>query len=631
MKVLRALLLAMPLMPATAYAEPAEHPDAGIDAAPAEATDGGSMAGEPGYEAVVVGRRPASRDRTQDTTTIDGDRLRDSPRGSTFRAISQETGDVYVSGSGILHGVANGASGGIMIRGLGGSPNSQVLVVEDGVPDYQGIFGHPIPDAYVSSLIDDVVVVKGGDSVLYGTNAMGGVVLIRSRWREQEGYELLNDAAYGSYSTLRETASVLGKFDAWDVAAAFNGLSTDGHRAGAGGDDIVGTAAARYRFTPDLDLTVRNKVVHLDGADPGPASHPFIDHEYEVWRDNASLRLSWDADPVRWTVIPYVNVGVHQLYDGFHSRDYVGGGDTELDLWINRTTTVLFGLGAENVGGDVENVVTGERPDVRGLTDVSFYNQLTLRPVEPLTFVLGTRELYGTTDGLAFLYKVGARWNIYDGLYVHTRVARNYRHPTIRELYLPFPTANPDLKSEYALNWDFGAGWRIDHVEVSCTGYRTEARNMIKYFGVWPSAEVVNIDHIVIWGVEGSVGLTRLGPVSVFVTGDWQDVGRYTRQNPDAKLNVTLDASQPIGAHVVGGSVSGEWVHGLYMADYAREPIDDVFVMDLTLRDRYTWVDRGLFVEPYVDLLNFLDRRYAYIEDYPMPGFNVLVGLKVGI
>jgi hypothetical protein len=35
--------------------------------------------------------------------------------------------------------------------------------------------------------------------------------------------------------------------------------------------------------------------------------------------------------------------------------------------------------------------------------------------------------------------------------------------------------------------------------------------------------------------------------------------------------------------------------------------------------------------KPYVFLRNLLDNRYAYILDYTMPGFNVMVGLKVRI
>jgi outer membrane receptor protein involved in Fe transport len=127
------------------------------------------------------------------------------------------------------------------------------------------------------------------------------------------------------------------------------------------------------------------------------------------------------------------------------------------------------------------------------------------------------------------------------------------------------------------------------------------------------------------------VALRALGPFGLSVACDWQNVGRYTRQNPDAKLNLTLDFGQEFGAHFLGGSVGGEWVHGLYMADYRRQPIPDVLVLDAALRYRRTLAERGITLEPYLVLRNFLNRRYAYLVDYPMPGFNVLAGLKVGI
>jgi len=90
---------------------------------------------EPELEAVIIGKRRLSRDRTEDGMRVEGQQLRDSARFGTFEALSQRMGDMYVPGRGAMHGVGNGATGGIRIRGLGGSPNSQVLVVEDGVPD----------------------------------------------------------------------------------------------------------------------------------------------------------------------------------------------------------------------------------------------------------------------------------------------------------------------------------------------------------------------------------------------------------------------------------------------------------------------------------------------------------------
>ncbi len=65
------------------------------------------------------------------------------------------------------------------------------------------------------------------------------------------------------------------------------------------------------------------------------------------------------------------------------------------------------------------------------------------------------------------------------------------------------------------------------------------------------------------------------------------------------------------------------------MADYRKQSLPDVFVLDAALRYRYTWAERHVTLEPYLVVRNLLDRPYAYVAGYPMPGFNAMVGLKV--
>ena len=295
-------------------------------------------------------------------------------------------------------------------------------------------------------------------------------------------------------------------------------------------------------------------------------THPHTDHTYEVWRDNASLGLTWRSGIARLELTPYVNVGVHRLYDGFYSRDYVGGGIATLELALHDSVDALVGLAASRVDGRVEDRISGEQEPVTGSTDLAPYAQVTWRPLRPLSFVAGGRFVYDTTYGTTWLYKAGARWDIIGGLYLRTRLTRNYRRPTIRELYLPYPTANPDLRPERSLNWDFGLGYTSRHFEASVSGYRTAADDMIRYFGSWPTAEVVNIDHIEIWGVEGRVALRDLGPVSLTASADWRDVGRHTRQNPEAKLNVSLDVAPrlrpPLRGRIADGRVGARPLHG---------------------------------------------------------------------
>ncbi|MBN2718506.1 MAG: TonB-dependent receptor [Deltaproteobacteria bacterium] len=579
------------------------------------------------FETTITERHPHGKDASMGTTVVDGDTLRSSTRSSTLEAISQQDAGVYVTGRGALHGVSNGATGGIYIRGLGGSPNSQVLVVEDGVLDYQGIFGHPIPDAYMPYLIDEVVVVKGGDSILYGTNAMGGVIIINNRWRKTDGAELQNDASYGSFNTLRESVAVLAKRRRLDFSCAFTGFSSDGHRTGAGGNEMVGHGALRYRFKPRWRLEMRYKVIHVQGADSGPASHPNPDHWYDVWRNNISAGLNWKRDDSRLTFVPFFNTGIHRLYDGFLSRDYVTGGTLEWQFRPVQMANVVLGISGQYVDGHVENRSDGVTENVRSQTDFSFYNQIAFRPFNWLTVTAGTREVYSLTYDFVFLSKMGIRLCLPKNLYFRTGVRRNFRQPTLRELYLPFPSANPDLKPEYATTADIETGYESEHFHASVTGYRTRADNMIKYFGSWPTAEVVNIDHITIAGVEGAIRVKKKESLFFNLSMDARDVGRYTKQNPSLKANATVGFDN----RRLAADLAAEWVHGLYMSNYKTDGIDDVFFVDAQVRYRFKAAKNNHAFEPYLQVRNLLNRSVSYVEDYPLPGIHIMVGLKLSV
>ena len=69
---------------------------------------------------------------------------------------------LFVTERGVMgFGVAANAAGQISIRGIGGSTTTRVLMLIDGHPQYMGIFGHPLPDAYVASDVERVEVIRG--------------------------------------------------------------------------------------------------------------------------------------------------------------------------------------------------------------------------------------------------------------------------------------------------------------------------------------------------------------------------------------------------------------------------------------------------------------------------------------
>jgi outer membrane receptor for ferrienterochelin and colicin len=109
---------------------------------------------------------------------------------------------LFVTERGVMgFGVATNAAGQISIRGIGGSPTTGVLVLIDGHPQYMGIFGHPLSDSYVSSDIERVEVIRGPASLLYGSNAMGGVINLITKAQSNEGLTASAHLMYGSYNT----------------------------------------------------------------------------------------------------------------------------------------------------------------------------------------------------------------------------------------------------------------------------------------------------------------------------------------------------------------------------------------------------------------------------------------------
>lgn len=134
-------------------------------------------------EVVVTGTRHQTdiRHLSQTVSVVNRKRIEQSMQPSLLPVLTEQVPGLFTTSRGVMgYGVSNGAAGGISLRGLSGG-NARLMVLIDGHPQYAGIFGHPIADAYQTLLADRVEVLRGPASVLYGSNAMGGVVNIVTR------------------------------------------------------------------------------------------------------------------------------------------------------------------------------------------------------------------------------------------------------------------------------------------------------------------------------------------------------------------------------------------------------------------------------------------------------------------
>src|SRR5665647_299583 len=157
--------------------------------------------------------------------------IENSGQMNILPALNTYVPGIFVAERNILgFGVSTTGAGAISMRGVSSAPNTDVLVLIDGQPQYQGIFGHPLADAYVASDVEKVEVIRGPGSILYGSNAMAGVINIITKKQNEEGMKVNLGASYGSYNTQKYFGTVGYRKDKLSAFASINHDQTDGVR-----------------------------------------------------------------------------------------------------------------------------------------------------------------------------------------------------------------------------------------------------------------------------------------------------------------------------------------------------------------------------------------------------------------
>ena len=154
---------------------------------------------------VVTGTRQATdlRYLPMNVSVVTRQQLTRNHQTSILPTLTQEVPGLFVTSRAMMgYGLSNGAAGGINMRGISAG-GGQMLVLIDGHPQYANIYGHPIADSYQTMLADHVEVLHGPASVLYGSNAMGGVINIVTRKMEHDGARTSLNLGAGSYGTVQ--------------------------------------------------------------------------------------------------------------------------------------------------------------------------------------------------------------------------------------------------------------------------------------------------------------------------------------------------------------------------------------------------------------------------------------------
>ena len=121
--------------------------------------------------------------------------------------------------------VSNGGRGAVTSIFPRGGESDYTLVLVDGIA--QNVFGGGFDAAHLSTAdVDRIEVVRGPQSALYGSGAIGGVVNVVTRHGGRPA--LFASFEGGGYGTLRESVSATGSARVWQWGGSIEHLKTDG-------------------------------------------------------------------------------------------------------------------------------------------------------------------------------------------------------------------------------------------------------------------------------------------------------------------------------------------------------------------------------------------------------------------
>ncbi len=163
-------------------------------------------------------------------SVVSAEDIQANPQKSIFSLVSQQVPGIFVTERDVLGFGVNSPSGQITIRGIGGSPNNEILILIDGQPQYMGWYGHPLDDSYLSANVDHVEVIRGPASMLYGSNAMGGVINIITHGTQKDGISGNASILYGSDDAQRYGLQLGYQEKQWNMLGSFTHEHTDGDR-----------------------------------------------------------------------------------------------------------------------------------------------------------------------------------------------------------------------------------------------------------------------------------------------------------------------------------------------------------------------------------------------------------------
>jgi|GEM_PF-184789 len=556
--------------------------------------------------------------------------------------------------------VAQSGLGGTSTYSIWGAYGRNVKVLVDGI-DVADPTGTQVSTALEHVLAGDVErieVLKGSQSLLYGGQAVGGVIAIDTA-RPVLGASLSGSGETGAYNTQRGTASAAYGSENGYARFTVQSVRSDGFSALTVGNEDDGyrnltfSGSGEYKLSNEVKVFFAARSVDAnlkydssyDGyglaKDGWPGTQALTSQQSgrlgtEVKLFDGALvntvslqgmRLDRDtrywsaAYDNNWNAIPGVGSIVADSYDGDRWKvDYLG--TAKVTSWATAT-----------VGADYQEETAKTASTVQHEADLAgVFGQLSVEPLKGLTLTGGGRNDHHSTFGDFDTYRfTGAYFYEPTQTKVRASTGTGFRAPSLYELYAPSGLGNTALKPEQSESWDVGFDQWFENrrYRFSATYFQLDTTNEIGYdpfAGTGPWGQYIQLA-----GTTHREGVEFSGAA---VVSPWLTLSAgYTYVDARAEDGSRLVRIPRNSITLGADALLFDTVKANVTTRFALDTIDssNYQLEDYVLLNAKFSYDIRPGLTAYVRGENLLDEKYETVRGYGTPGLSVYGGLTFNV
>jgi vitamin B12 transporter len=563
----------------------------------------------------------------------------------------------------------NGGPGGAASVFLRGANSEHTLVLLDGVELNDSI--NPSRSADLAHLyledIERIEVLRGPQSPLFGSDALGGIINIITKKGEGRP-KLTMVSSGGAYGTFAGQAGVSGsakkanysfglsRFETKGVSAADSTLAGNTEKDGYRNLTLSGRVGLRLKENLEVSLTARSIGAKTDldnfGGPSGDDPNSVQDYRSFFFRSEIRglfLKNRWEqklaigvVDSRRTLDNPVDTAHPLESESGLYKGRLLKF-DWQNNFFLHPSNTLTLGIEHETEKGESDYVAQGPWGSSvsffpsKNATMTGIYVQDHLRFADRLFLTAGVRLDHHSQAGEAATYRLAQAYIFKaSGTKLRASVGTAFKAPSLYQLYAPGtffgPIGNVILKPERSLGWDAGVEQPLfgERMRFAATYFHNDFTNLINFdFALG----YTNIGKAESKGLEIEVEGRPNRKIFLRVS--------YTRLEAEDKITSAPLLRRP------GHSLSASFSFSFFEKWRASASFD--FVGKREDLDYWSWPSRPVTLSPYsllnviisndvsshlqifCRLDNILNQRYELVYGYGTLGLSAQIGAKISL